>query len=139
MPADLIVMAMHDFDIIFGIDWLVEYRACVGCFHKTITFKIEEPKSNVIFEGVRREKGNIGLVSALDAVKLLDNGCEGYFAFITEKKPHKVLGDILVVYEFPDVFPDEFNDYLRLGKWTFLLTEYRMLLQYQKHQIEWLQ
>ena len=52
MPADLIVFAMHDFDVILGMDWLAQYRACVDCFHKTITFEAYEPNSNVIFEGI---------------------------------------------------------------------------------------
>ena len=79
----------------------------MDCFHKTITFKVEEPKTNVIFKGIRKEKTSTGLVITLDAVKLLENGCEGYFAFISEKKPLKVLEGIPVVCEFPDVFPDE--------------------------------
>lgn len=85
MPAGLIVLAMHDFDVILGMNWLVEYRVCVDCFHMTITFKVEEPKSNVIFEGVRREKSNTGLVTTLDVVKLLEKGYGSYLAFITEK------------------------------------------------------
>ena len=40
-------------------------------------------------------------------MKLLENGCEVYFVFITEKKPTKVLEDIPAVHEFLDVFLDE--------------------------------
>ena len=97
----------------------MEFRACVDFFHKTITFKVEEPKTNVIFEGVRKEKTNTGLVTALDAVKLLENGCEGYFAFISKKKPLKVLEGIPVVCEFPNVFPDKIPGCLRIEKSTF--------------------
>ena len=56
MPADLIVFGMHDFDIVLGMDWLTKYRACVDYFHKTITFKVDEPSLNVIFEGIRKQK-----------------------------------------------------------------------------------
>lgn len=107
MPTYLIILLMHDFDVILGMDWLAKYRDCVDCFHKTINFKVQEPKMNVIFEGVQREKAETGIVPALDVVKLLENGCEGYFAFITEKKPPKVLENIPVACEFSDVFPDE--------------------------------
>lgn len=91
MLADLIVLATHDFDVILGMDWLTRYQVSVDCFHKTITFKAEEPNSNVIFEGVQGRKSNIGLVSALEDVNLLENGCECYFASIVEKKPCKKL------------------------------------------------
>ena len=64
MPVNLIVLMMHDFDVILGKDWLAEYKACVDCFHKTITFKVEEPNLNVMFEGIRKGKSNTGLVSA---------------------------------------------------------------------------
>ena len=128
---------MHDFDVILGMDWLAEYKACVDCFHKTITFKVEESKMNVIFDGIRKEKANTRLVTALDAVKLLENGCECYFAFIREKKPLKVLEEIPIVCEFPDVFSGEisrlppyrevyFHIELVLGTTPVLKAPYRM-------------
>ena len=107
MPADQIVLAMHDFDVILGMDWLARYRACVGYFHKTITFKAAEPNSNVIFDGIRGKKSSSRIVFALKSVKLLKIGCEGYFAFISEKKPTKKLEEIPVVCEFPNIFPNE--------------------------------
>lgn len=70
MTADLVVLSMHDLDVIFGMDWLTKLRACVDCFHKAITFKVDEPSLNVIFEGVWKRKPSNGLVSALDAEKL---------------------------------------------------------------------
>ena len=58
MLANMIVLAMQDFNVILGMDWLAIYRACVNCFHKTITFKAEEPNLNVIFESIQRRKSN---------------------------------------------------------------------------------
>jgi len=46
-------------------------------------------------------------ILALKAQRLLKSGCEGYLAFITEDKQSKGVEDILVVCEFPNVFPDE--------------------------------
>ena len=107
MPADLIVLAMYDYDVILGMDWLARYRACADCIHKTFTFMAEEPNSNVIFEGIRRKKSSTGLVSALNAEKLLETRCRGYIAFVTKNKPLKKLEQISIVCKLPDVFLDE--------------------------------
>ena len=49
------------------------------------------------------------VISALRVDKLIRSGCEGYVAFITEDKLSKAVEDILVVCEFPDVFPEEIH------------------------------
>ena len=41
LPADLIILDMHDFDVILGMDWLEKYYATMDCFSKTITFKLK--------------------------------------------------------------------------------------------------
>lgn len=40
ISADLLLILMHDFDIILGMDWLATYHASVDCFSKEIIFKI---------------------------------------------------------------------------------------------------
>ena len=40
MPVDLVILAMSNFDAIFGMDWLAKYIACIDCFCKIITFKV---------------------------------------------------------------------------------------------------
>ena len=39
--ADLILLDMHDFDIILGMDWLSRHHATIDCFNKTISFKLD--------------------------------------------------------------------------------------------------
>ena len=36
--ADLIVLDIHDFDIILGMDWLAKHRATVDCYRKEVQF-----------------------------------------------------------------------------------------------------
>ena len=43
------MLVMQDFDVILGMDWLAKYRSCMDCFNKTITFKVDEASSGVIF------------------------------------------------------------------------------------------
>ena len=54
MPADLIVLAMHDFDVILEMDWLPKYCACMDYLHKSVIFKIDESSTVVIFEGSKK-------------------------------------------------------------------------------------
>ncbi|XXG63050.1 hypothetical protein AAC387_Pa05g1320 [Persea americana] len=66
MPADLVILAMNDFDVIFGMDWLVKYRACLDCFRKIITFRVDEANASVLFEGTQK-RFDTRLISALKA------------------------------------------------------------------------
>ena len=40
-PADLILLDMHDFDVILGMDWLAGHHTTTNRFNKTISFKLE--------------------------------------------------------------------------------------------------
>ena len=38
LPADLRVLKMHDFDMIFGMDWLSRHHAHLDCFECCVVF-----------------------------------------------------------------------------------------------------
>ena len=40
LHVDLILLKLHDFDIILGMDWLATHHALVDCFVKKVTFHI---------------------------------------------------------------------------------------------------
>ena len=88
------------------MDWFAKYMACLDCFRKIITFRVDEGSASVLFEGAQK-KYDTRLISALKAERMMRSGCEGYIAFIYEKKPIQELRDIPIVCEFPDVFPNE--------------------------------
>lgn len=46
---DLVVLAMYDFDVIIGIDWLVKQRAVIDCSSRIIQFN---PIGHSIYEFV---------------------------------------------------------------------------------------
>ena len=57
---------------------------------------------------VRGRLVSSALISRIRARKLLNKGSQGYLAFLINTPGDKVkLEDVLVVNEFPDVFPDE--------------------------------
>ena len=47
MLADLILLAMVDFDVILSMDWLVSYHATVDCHAKVVKFEIPDGSSFV--------------------------------------------------------------------------------------------
>ena len=107
-PADLIVLGIHDFDIILGMDWLYKHRATLDCYKKEVRLvRPEEP--GVIFRGIRRETAP-SLINAMTAWKMLRKGCQGYLAFIVDRRQEGTrLEDIPIIKEFPDVFPDDIS------------------------------
>ena len=105
-PANLILLDMHDFDVILGMDWLSRHHATMDYFDKTISFKLDGASPKVEFHEEKRVS-QASVISALSAVKILRSGCEGFIAFITEDKQSQGVEDIPVVCEFSDVFPKE--------------------------------
>ena len=66
-PIDLIVLGIHDFDIVLGMDWLFKHRATLDCYKKKVRLvRLEEP--GVIFRGIRREIAP-SLINAMTALK----------------------------------------------------------------------
>ena len=105
-PADLIVLGIHDFDIVLGMDWLSKHRATLDCYKKEVRL-VRREELGVIFRGIRREIAP-SLINVIIASKMLRKGCQGYLAFVVDRRQEGTrLEDILIVKEFPDVFPDD--------------------------------
>ena len=116
-PTDLIVLGIHDFDIVLGMDWLSKHKATLDCYKKEVRLvRPEEP--SVIFRGIRREIAP-SLINAMIASKMLRKGCQGYLAFVVYRRQEGTrLEDIPIVKEFPDVFPDDISGYLQIERWS---------------------
>ena len=48
LPTDLIELAILDFDVILGMDWLSENHATINCYEKCAVFKHEEGKKSTL-------------------------------------------------------------------------------------------
>ena len=107
-PAYLIVLGIHDFDIVLCMDWLSKHRATLDFYKKEIRLvRPEEP--GVIFWEIRREIAP-SLINAMITSKMLRKGCQGYLAFVVDRRQEGTrLEDIPIVKEFPDVFPDDIS------------------------------
>ena len=107
-PADLIVLGIHDFYIVLGMDWLSKHRATLDCYKKEVRL-VHPEEPDVIFWGIIREIA-LSLINAMTASKMLQKGCQGYLAFVVDRRQEGTwLEDIPIVKEFPDVFPDDIS------------------------------
>lgn len=102
--ADLIILEMYDYEVILGMDWLSKYNATINCKKKMVTFN---PSERDQFKFIGNPPNDIiSTISAIQARRMLEVGCIGYFGSVigtTINKPE----DILVVKEFLVIFPDE--------------------------------
>ena len=71
-PADLIMLGIHDFDIVLGMDWLSKHRATLDCYKKEVRL-VRPEELGVIFRGIRREIAH-SLINAMTASKMLRKG-----------------------------------------------------------------
>ena len=101
LHVDLILLKLHDFDIILGMDRLETHHALVDYFAKKVAFHIPgQPEFS--FE---RSSGDtpIQLISVMKAQSLLKKGCEGYLAYIVRDDKDVKLEDILIVSVTPQI------------------------------------
>ncbi|KAL8091518.1 hypothetical protein AgCh_033950 [Apium graveolens] len=102
--ADLIPFKLGEFEVILGMDWLSNHEAQIECKSKKVKLRTKDG-DEVIFKGKRQEKK---FLTAIETRSLLRQGCEVYLAHVKDvEKESKRIEDILVVRNFPDVFPEE--------------------------------
>ncbi|GJZ02395.1 putative reverse transcriptase domain-containing protein [Tanacetum coccineum] len=102
---DLMPIELGTFDVIIGMDWLVKHDAVIVCGEKVVHI----PYGNKTLT-VESDKGmsRLKVISCIKACKYIERGCHLFFAHVTEKKPkEKRLEDVLVIRDFPEVFPDD--------------------------------
>lgn len=103
MPADLRICRFKSYDMILGMDWLEKYMAHLDCHRGRVLFENDE--GSIVYQGIIPTPGSL-VISAIQAGKMVEKGCEAYLARITtvEVGPYAELCDILAVSEFEDVF-----------------------------------
>ncbi|XP_016747483.1 uncharacterized protein [Gossypium hirsutum] len=95
-----------EFDLILGIDWLVEYWVNLDCASKRVTLRSDEGCEIIMIGEHQDYLSNV--ISTLVAEKLVRKGYEAYLAFVSDSGSAKLfIKDIRIVRDFPDVFPEE--------------------------------
>ncbi|KAI3796491.1 hypothetical protein L1987_39162 [Smallanthus sonchifolius] len=102
---DLIPMAMGDFDVIVGMDWLSKNKASILCGPKAIQL-VSPSGESIYIEGDK--KGKVRLCTYVKASKYMARGCKAFMACVADVNERvKEIHDVPVVNQFVDVFPDE--------------------------------
>ena len=104
------VLPLGSYDLLIGMDWLDQHRVILNCYDKTFTCLNSDGKL-VSVKGIPR-KTTIRQISALQLKRFVRKGCKAYAVTITnEESLNKIdklkLGDIPVLREYVDVFPEE--------------------------------
>ena len=107
LEGDLIELVIKDFDVILGMDWLARHGATIDCRRKKVTFDTPDGQK-LCFMG-QASGLRTPLVSSLKAQRMMEKGCQAFLASITnvEKETPLKVGDVRIVREFPEVFPDD--------------------------------
>nr|GFA97500.1 hypothetical protein [Tanacetum cinerariifolium] len=102
---DLMPIELGTFDVIVGMDWLVERDALIVCGRKEVHVPYRNKTLVVKSDsGVSRVK----VISCIKARKYIERGSQLFLAQVTESEPaKKQLQDVPVICNFPEVFPDD--------------------------------
>ncbi|GJY46013.1 putative reverse transcriptase domain-containing protein [Tanacetum coccineum] len=102
---DLMLIELVTFDVIIGMDWLVERDVVIMCGKK----EVHVPYKNKTLV-VKSDSGasRLKVISCIKARKYIERGSQLFLAQVTEKEPSKKqLQDVPVIRNFPEVFPDD--------------------------------
>ncbi|GKB10127.1 putative reverse transcriptase domain-containing protein [Tanacetum coccineum] len=103
---DLMPIELGTFDVIIGMDWLVERDVVIVCGKK----EVHVPYKNKTLV-IKSDSGasRVKVISCIKARKYIERGSQLFLAQVTEQEPSKKqLQDVPVIRNFPEVFPDDF-------------------------------
>ena len=84
MPVDLVVVPLKNHEVILGMDWLGKNRATLDCHRGRVQFQ-SGCGPPIRFQGIKPASSCL-VVSAVQAERMLEKGCEAYLATITTKE-----------------------------------------------------
>ena len=78
----MILLYIHDFDVILGMDWLSRHHATVDCYRKEVRF-YKPGQTEVVFYGLWKTLPN-SIMTTMKASKMLRKSYQGYLAYAIE-------------------------------------------------------
>ncbi|GKB12119.1 hypothetical protein Tco_0846042 [Tanacetum coccineum] len=108
MPVEL-----GSFDVIIDMDWLVNHHAVIVCDEKVVRIpygdEVLTVQGNRSVEG---RKSKLSIISCTKTQKYIKKGCPTFLAQVTKKETEdkskeKRLEDVPIVWDFPNVFPED--------------------------------
>nr|GEX88303.1 hypothetical protein [Tanacetum cinerariifolium] len=102
---DLMPIELGTFDVIVGMDWLVECDALIVCGKKEVYVPY---RNKTLMVKSDSSVSRLKVISCIKARKYIEKGSQLFIAQVTEKEPvKKQLQDVPVICNFPAVFPDD--------------------------------
>eukprot|EP00253_Pinus_taeda_P018433 PITA_18433 len=108
ITTDLYVLPLGSYDILIGMDLLEKHWSLVNCKTKTIYYKDDLGQQQEL-QGIKHHV-QIRPITASQLAKCLRKKCQIYaiqVGYANQKDKMSALGNIPVVQEFVDVFPEE--------------------------------
>ena len=105
-PRDLIELSFREFDVILGMDWLSRHQVVVDCRMKRVTLRTPSGEEVTFIDKRSNHLSNV--ISAAIARTMVLKMCEAYSAYAVDtEKAEPSSSNILIVCDYPDVFPEE--------------------------------
>ncbi|GKC39291.1 putative reverse transcriptase domain-containing protein, partial [Tanacetum coccineum] len=102
---NLMPIELGTFDIVIGIDWLVEHDAVIVYGKKEVHIPV---KNEVLVVKGNECISRLKVISCIKAGKYVERGSQLFVAHVTKKEPpERRLEDVPMVCEFLEVFPDD--------------------------------
>ncbi|XP_070036810.1 uncharacterized protein [Nicotiana tomentosiformis] len=106
--VDLLLLSMGDFDVILGMDWLSPCHAILDCHAKTVALAMLGLTMIKWRGSLNYVPGRV--ISFLKAQRMVGKGCLAYLGFVRDVGAvTPTIYYILVVRDFPDVFPADLS------------------------------
>nr|GEU28958.1 putative reverse transcriptase domain-containing protein [Tanacetum cinerariifolium] len=99
---NIMLIELGTFDVIEGMDWLVERDALIVCGK----MKVHVPyKNKTLVVTSVSSVSRLKVISYIKARKYIERGSQLFIAYVTEKEPaKKQLQEVPVIFNFPKVF-----------------------------------
>ena len=106
-PIDLVLLPLKEICVAIGMDWLERFHAVIDCPQKQV--RVRTPSGGELVIQGDRSAASAVFCSAARARRYLQPGALGYIAYVmdTSRTGSRVLSEMPVVREFPDVFPED--------------------------------
>ncbi|WZZ87668.1 hypothetical protein YC2023_116247 [Brassica napus] len=105
-PVNLVCVHLKNHEVILGMDWLGKYRATLDCHRGRV--QLVTGLQPIQYQCLCPAQEKV-VVSAVRAIRMLEQGCQSFLATITTTGPGssvclKDLSEDSLVSKFPDVF-----------------------------------
>nr|GEV10185.1 putative reverse transcriptase domain-containing protein [Tanacetum cinerariifolium] len=110
---DLMPVEIGGFDVIIGMDWLSKYHVVIVCDKKIVCIPYGNGVLTIQEDGSDgRSNSRLNIISCTKTQYYIEKACHVFLAPNTKKKTkdkskEKRLEDVLIVRDFPEVFPKD--------------------------------